>query len=290
MSLMAQEEPGRVTDALGPVTSFRDAAESAGEGDWVEGGLNVAGGALETLGAIADPLAGVLTMGLGWVLENVHPINDWFDELAGDPDQIKAFAQTWQNVGNDIHQNADAFRAAVDSATAGWSGAAILAYRGAAQAHATVIDGFGTMCQGIGGAVLVGGSIVAAVRSLVVEALAEIVSEIIEKAAVLLSGIGTAPAILAIGNTVRKWIGKLNKFVDDLLTSMGKLGDVLRQIGTAAQDAGKAIKSAADDFATLPINTTFEIENGAMKMADDAHLIYTTAVQTAKDIGAANDE
>lgn len=290
MSLVAQEEPGRLTDALGPVTSFRDAAESAGEGDWVEGALNAGLGGLEVLGTIASPLGGVVSMGLGWVLEHVQPVADWFDELAGDPAQITAFAETWRNVGNDIHGNADSFREAVQSATSGWDGAAVAAYRGASSAHADIVDGFGTMCEGIGGAVLVGGSIVSAVRSLVIEALSEIVSTILEWSVPLLSAIGTAPALVAIGSKVSKWIGKLNRFIDDLLTSMGKLGQVLRQIGSAAEDAGKAVKKAADAFADLPINQGFDIDNGAAKMASEAHVVYTAATQTAKDIAAANDD
>lgn len=288
MSLVATEEPGKLTDALGPVSSFSEAASSAGEGDWVEGALNAGLGGLETLGAIADPLGGVLSAGIGWVLEHVEPVSSWFDELAGDPAQIRAFAETWQNVGNDIKQNAETLRSTVSSDTSAWEGPAISAYRGATNAQADICEGFGVMCHGIGGSVMVGGSIVATVRALVVEALSEIVSTILKYSVPLLSGIGTAPALAAIGVKVSGWVSKLSKFIDDLLTSMGKLGTMLREIGSAAEDAGKAIKQAADAFAELPINKTFDIEAGALPT--QAHVVYSSASQIAKDLAAANDD
>ncbi|WP_445257091.1 hypothetical protein [Nocardioides aurantiacus] len=144
------------------------------------------------------------------------------------------------------------------------------------------------MCHGIGGSVMVGGSIVATVRALVVEALSEIVSTILKYSVPLLSGIGTAPALAAIGVKVSGWVSKLSKFIDDLLTSMGKLGTMLREIGSAAEDAGKAIKQAADAFAELPINKTFDIEAGALPT--QAHVVYSSASQIAKDLAAANDD
>lgn len=288
MSLVATEDPGKFTDAMGPVSTFRDAADSAGQGDWVEGALNVGLGGLETLGVIADPLGGVLSAGIGWVLEHVEPLSNWFDELAGDPGQIKAFAETWQNVGADIRSNAETLRSTVAADTAGWEGPAISAYRGAVGTQADICEGFGAMCTGIGGSVLVGGSIVASVRALVVEALSDVVGTILKWGAALLSGVGTAPAIAAIGAKVGGWVSKLSKFIDDLLTSMGKLGKVLKDIGNGAEDAGKAIKKAADAFAELPINQGFDIENGALP--SQAHVVYTNATQVAKDLAAANDD
>lgn len=288
MSLVATEDPGKFTDAMGPVSTFRDAADSAGQGDWVEGALNAGLGGLETLGVIADPLGGVLSAGIGWVLEHVQPVSDWFDELAGDPGQIKAFAETWQNVGADIRSNAETLRSTVAGDTSGWEGPAITAYRGAVGTQADICEGFGTMCSGIGGSVLIGGSIVASVRALVVEALADIVGVILKYTVPLLSGVGTAPALAAIGVKVSGWVSRLSKFIDDLLTSMGRLGQVLRQIGTAAEDAGRSIKQAADAFADMPINDGFDIANGALP--SQAHVVYTNATQVAKDLAAANDD
>jgi YD repeat protein len=41
--------------------------------DWVAGGLAVVGGAFDAAAAASDPIGTLIAMGLGWVLDHVHP-------------------------------------------------------------------------------------------------------------------------------------------------------------------------------------------------------------------------
>lgn len=258
--------------ALGPVDDFASAADAAGKGNWVSAGLDSGLGALDTLGAVADPLGALISAGVGWVIEHLEPFPTWMDHLAGSPDEINSFAQTWHNVGQRIHQDADQFRSTVASDTSPWSGAAVEVYRAATSAQAEVIDGFGTMCTGIADCVQLGGAIVGAVRSMVEEALSQIVGYGLSKLVELLSVVLTGKAIAEIVAKVSEWAGKIGKFVKDLLESMGRLGEILGKVGEGVADASSKVKEIADAFADLPINEGPLSEGRALPSAE--HVVY----------------
>jgi hypothetical protein len=62
---------------------------------------------LDTLAFVPDPVGALLQSGVAWLIEHVKPLSQALDGLAGDPAQIRAYAQTWRNVAASL-RDADA--------------------------------------------------------------------------------------------------------------------------------------------------------------------------------------
>ena len=242
-------------DSTGPLTGIASldvlvgTGSALADGDWVEAGvLGVAGG-LEGLGLVADPFGALVAAGVGWVVEHLQPLAGWFDDLAGDPDQIHAFASSWHRIAGLVHDTSDRYLGAVDRATSPWDGLAVGAYRAAARGQAAVIDALGTGVTGVAAATETAGAIVAGVREIVRDALAEVVGQVVSKAAQLLSAVFTASAIVDIAMTVAAWARRVSGFVEALVRSLSTLSRHLDDLVVAADGAGRAMARLADSWA-----------------------------------------
>ena len=67
-------------------------------GNWIDAAIGGVATSLDALALITDPLGQLVSWGVGWLIEHVRPLSDALDALAGDPDQIAAYAQTWRSV------------------------------------------------------------------------------------------------------------------------------------------------------------------------------------------------
>lgn len=63
-------------------------------GSWVEAAIGGFAVSMDTLGLVVDPPGNLAAWGVSWLLEHVGPLREALDMLAGDPDQIRAHAQT----------------------------------------------------------------------------------------------------------------------------------------------------------------------------------------------------
>jgi hypothetical protein len=70
--IVAEAERGAQRSSLegaGTIQDFYDAKTKIFSGDWTEGLVNLAGGALTMKEFAADPFGKLVSMGLGWVIE-----------------------------------------------------------------------------------------------------------------------------------------------------------------------------------------------------------------------------
>ena len=79
-----------------------DGAWSAEDPDPLQIAFTGAAVALDGLDAVMNPLDGLATSGIGWLIEHVWWLHEPLDALAGDPTQITAQAQTWHNVATQL--------------------------------------------------------------------------------------------------------------------------------------------------------------------------------------------
>ncbi|MBY8852061.1 hypothetical protein K7G98_28795 [Saccharothrix sp. MB29] len=114
---------------IGIAESAADLYNGVSSGSWVEGGLGFAGTGLEMLSLALDPLGTLLQYAVSWIIEHVGPLRDALNWLAGDADQIAAYATTWQNVSRSVGRAHEVLTSEVGRGTAGWTGAAADAYR-----------------------------------------------------------------------------------------------------------------------------------------------------------------
>lgn len=205
-------------------------------GSWVDLTLGGIGTTLDALSVVTDPLGTLTSWGVAWLLDHVEPLRQALDRLAGDASQIAANAQTWRNVSSQLQSTAQDYRQAVDRQVAGWSGPAGDAYRAHAGEHHGGMDALGKAAETMATIVESSGMVVAFVRTLVRDAIAEFVSVLAvrlwewlaEEAGTL--GLGTPLVIAQVSALVAKWVNKITHFFRALLNSIRRLKGILHQL------------------------------------------------------------
>ncbi|MFC7279413.1 DUF6883 domain-containing protein [Paractinoplanes rhizophilus] len=207
-------------------------ATGVSNGDWVSGGLGMAGAGLDGLALVSDPVGALLQYGVAWLIEHVKPLSEALDWLAGDPAQIAAHAQTWRNVAAALTADADALARAVRWDTTEWTGSAGDAYRGwvsererSLRALSQAADTMAAMTDGAG-------MLIGTVRLMVRDAVATVVSRLITYAVELIASLGGAgPWVVEQATTLcASWAAKIAGWLRDLIASIRNLvarGDLL---------------------------------------------------------------
>ncbi len=246
-------------------------AEDIGKGDLLGASLNGGAAALGALGAISDPLGYLITAGVGWCLEHVGPLRDFLDWLAGKPDVIASFAQTWENVGQRMKQVGDELIALVQRDTAMWKSSAIDAYKVVMLDQAANIKAGGVAAEGIGTATSVAGIVVAVVRATVRDLIAEAVGAIISKALQALTVVMIPKVVVEIGMLVTKWSLRIIAKIKELISAIGRITHAtskLKLVFDALDKAALNVARAHSGRLSAWINTTITPGN-KLKLAFD---------------------
>jgi uncharacterized protein YukE len=221
---------GIVEDVHDLVSGFRS-------GSWIDQSLGGVATSLDLLGACVDPLGTVASWGVSWLLEHVKPLSDALDWLAGDPDQIAAYAQTWRNIAETTGGGAQDLRRAVAAVLAGWQGTAADSYGYHTDAYSQALAGLGEATSGIAMIVEGAGLLVALVRGLVRDLIAEFVSVLAVRLPEWLTeegltlGVATPWVVAQISALVAKWTAKIARLLHGLTASVRRLMPMLRNLG-----------------------------------------------------------
>jgi uncharacterized protein YukE len=210
--------------------------EGVASGSWVDSTLGGVGLALDGLGLMVDPLGTLAAWGVAWLLDHVKPLSDALDVLAGNPGEVAACAMTWRNASAQLAAAAQGYAGSTTTHLDSWSGTARTAYDAHAQEHVGGLDALARACDTMGTIVEGAGMLVALVRTIVRDLIAEFVSILAvrlwewlaEEAATL--GIGTPWVIAQVSALVAKWVNKIAHFFRALVNSLRKLSGVLRQL------------------------------------------------------------
>lgn len=225
--------------------SASDTAQAIAGGNWAAGVLGVAGVGLEALGMVMDPFGAIFAAGVGWLIEHVGPLSDALDALTGDPDQIQAHAQTWANIAQELAGVSADLVSAVEADTLAWTGASADSYRGRATDTANLIAAAQAAADGAAGGIGTAGEVVAAVRMLVRDIIAELVGHLISWALEVLATVGFAMVwvVPQVVTAVASTAGKIARLTSNLVQAMGKLGKLLAKLGGNFGDVSKALKN-----------------------------------------------
>jgi hypothetical protein len=182
-SLVAElQDSTTAITGIGIAESAAEVHQGTAGGSWIEGGLGLAGGGLEALGLITDPIGTLLQYGISWLIEHVKPLSDALDWLAGDPDAIASYAQTWRNVAQPVGQARTELDGAVRIDTAAWTGNAGDAYRAFAAGQSERFTAPSTAAAGTVGTVVEAvGVLVAVVREIVRDLVAECIATLVAR-------------------------------------------------------------------------------------------------------------
>jgi uncharacterized protein YukE len=201
-------------------------------GSWIDLGLGVVGAGLDALAFVSDPVGALLQYGVAWLIEHVEPLREALDWLAGDPAQITAHAQTWRNVASSLADSATDLTAAVRADVADWQGSAATAYRTWATHQQQAIAGLARGADTVATITEAAGFLIAAVRLMVRDAIATLVSRLIVYAIEEVASVGFAtPLVIEQATTlIASWAGKIATWLKQLIASLRRLSGLAHKL------------------------------------------------------------
>jgi hypothetical protein len=243
---------------IGIAESAVDVYNGISSGSWLETGLGVAGTGLETLGLVLDPVGTLLQYGISWLIEHVKPLSDALDWLAGDPDTIASYAQTWRNAAGAVSGARDMLTAAVAQDTAAWTGAAADAYRQHTSELSEQLSAASTAATTVGTVVEVVGMLVGVVRELVRDLVAECVATLIARIPQWLAeeglslGLATPHVVASAVALISKWVKRIGEVIQKLVRSIEKLRPLLRKLDEIWAAIKRAVRGGAPHSPRTP--------------------------------------
>ncbi|MGW0434071.1 WXG100 family type VII secretion target [Micromonospora sp. NPDC003197] len=218
-------------------------------GTWIDASIGGLVTSMEALAFCTDPLGSLVSWGVAWLIEHVKPLSDALDWLAGDPDQITAYAQTWHNVAKHVTGQAATLATATRIELSGWIGHTSEAYLTHSRNIAQSLQSIGEAAHAIGNIVRGAGFLVATVRELVRDLIAEFVSilavrlwEWTAEVGVTL-GAGTPLVVSQVSALVAKWAAKVARVINGLIASIGNLMPMLRNLDNLIKSLNEVLRN-----------------------------------------------
>jgi hypothetical protein len=170
-------------------------------------------------------VSGLLQYGISWMIEQVKPLRDALDWLAGDAAQIAAHAATWRNVATGLRTNAADLAHYVEVDVATWGGGAGPAYREWSGAQRDALTTLAKAADAMATITQAAGFVIAAVRAMVRDAIAVLVSRLMVYASELIFSGGLAsPLVIEQTTTLcAAWSAKIARWLHGLITSLQNL-------------------------------------------------------------------
>lgn len=219
-------------------------AQGIRNGSWIDGTLGAVGAGLDTLALISDPVGTLLQYGISWLIEHVKPLTEALDWLAGDPAQIAAHAQTWRNVAVGLSaSSADLVRAS-ETDLLDWHGAAADAYRRRAAQQREAIEGLAKAADLVATVTEAAGMLIAAVRIMVRDAIATVVSRLAVYAGELLASLGAATPLVVeqVTTLCASWAAKIARWLKALINSLRRLQSSIGKLWTLIENIVRKLR------------------------------------------------
>lgn len=242
----------------GVLSSAADLREAAQTGDPEHLAVAAEAFAIDLVGVAMDPLGELLQGTVGWLIEHVWFLHEPLDALAGDPQQIKAQAQTWLNASRAMTALAETYPA--EAAAVRWAGAAAEEYRAAVDDYAHHLERAAGAARGASEEILASAAAVGTLRSLIRDLVAAFVAEAIEKALLAMAtalptsgaSLAACAALVAVEavDLARDNIHRISRLLDDLDASALRLADlekIMERVRDMTAEAGKQSGEARQD-------------------------------------------
>lgn len=225
-------------------------------GAWVDAGVNVVAGGANVVGLAMDPLGSALSWGVSWVLDHLHPLCDWFDELAGDADQVTAYARTWMSVGAELRAAGDALDGDVAQDLAAMSGLAVGAYRGVMSVQVGVARVLAHAAEALGDALVECARFVRAVHDLLRDAIAEIVSSAVSALNVVSAARKVTALVARWADRIGPQVSALARTVECLKGLVGDAADAIAKLVRNLEETATSISTKNEDVVDLALRST----------------------------------
>ena len=256
----AKEDSTTPLAGSGVLDDIEGIATGLKEGSWLDVGLSTVAMGADVLGAAVDPLGTLIAWGAGWLIEHFNPMKGWLEQLAGDADQVKANAQTWDNVAKAMDSMAEELEMDAGELMADARGAAASGYSAANGDVSKSLRTAGKAAAAMSMALGVLATVVKVVHDLVRDAIANIIGTLASAIIEAVATVGLAiPAIIAqvqikVGAKAAEMGAKITgllksaKSLFKQLTSLKGLLELLKSLLKKGKQGLKGLKGGAKDF------------------------------------------
>lgn len=195
-------------------------AEGIDSGDWMVAVSGAIALGLDVASAAMDPIAYVAGQLFSWMLEHIEPARAALHALAGNPDMVKSYAQSWTNIENEMTAVGQEYQAASQNEAPSWTGDGATAYRDKAAGVAGICGGAAGAAHGIATLTMGMAEVVGGVRTAVRDILSSVAGALVSWAIELACSLGTATPVVVAQATSK--IAQVCRTVADLMKALGK--------------------------------------------------------------------
>src|SRR6266566_3174814 len=171
------EGAGLFSDAA---STLSDATTAQG---WASGAaeMDLASDGMDAIGMAMDPLGSLAGAGIGWLIEHIGFLKEPLDYLAGNPEEITAKQQTWENIAKALNDAADRYQRSAATMKGSNSGSAVNGVHSTATNFAQVLKGAASHASDAAEAMKVAGVVVGTTRGVIRDSLSQFVGDAIVK-------------------------------------------------------------------------------------------------------------
>ncbi|GAB3894483.1 RHS repeat-associated core domain-containing protein [Kibdelosporangium lantanae] len=226
--------------------------EGISSGSWVEGGLGAVATAADIADTVANPFGALFAAGAGWLMEHFEPLRQALDWLAGKPDVIASYGQTWDNVAKELDAIKADHEGAVTADLSSWKGDAAETYRQSAADVSDSLASASSVTAGLSTATTVMGSLVDMVRSTVRDLIARLVGDavqwLLEEAFTL--GLATPVVVGQVTTAVSNAMAKVTKLLNKVTESIKKITPLLKKLEDLFEKIASKLKNLRSESRT----------------------------------------
>lgn len=231
-------------DGAGMAQDLWDAGNKFSEGKIFEGFGNLVGAGMDVSGFVQDPMAALVSMGMGWLMEHVSFLKEPLDMLTGDQQSLDVMVKTWEGVSNHIEEASTELAGYVKADSALWVGEGTESYRAFATNLGDMYSGVAGGAKAVSIAIDTCKSVLNIARAIVRGLIGDFVGKLIS---IMLRYPGpAAPAGLAAEGmpAAVQTGGKIMKYVRQVIDAFKEAAQKLKNLGTLFQDVSKMLREA----------------------------------------------
>jgi hypothetical protein len=238
------EGAGLFSDAastLSDATTAKGWADGAAEMDLVSDGMDAIGVAMDPFGSLAGA-------GIGWLIEHIGFLKKPLDYLAGDPEEITAKQQTWENIAKALNDAAGQYEQSASTMKGSNQGAAVNGVHSTGTNFSQVLKGAASHASDAAEAMKVAGVVVGTTRGVIRDSLSQFAGDAIVKWIA-----ATAAAFFTFGATEAAFV------VDEVaegtslavqdVSKVTKVMQFLEKLTGKAKDSSSALEKASSSIA-----------------------------------------
>lgn len=196
--------------------------------------------------AFTDPFGYVGGQIAGWMFEHIEPYRKVLDGLAGNPDMVEAYADSWGEISKALTGLTGDWQKALQTETADWTGAAADAYRRRATEMTDHINAAGGVAASMSELLSKAKEIVGAIRGLIGDICASLAGALVAYTLELVLSAGAAGPYVAAavlqrigrdGVKITALLIKLRKALADLMPYVQQIGGVILKLLEPKEEA-----------------------------------------------------